>query len=229
MKVTNFGLDLKPGKYQYTPGIFNKLVEKFEPKKITPYTMEFLDGELEKSDAVIFDNKKKIDLLLIDLEKIEKRLTKTEDEKERKLLETIQNLLEKETLLCDIRFDEQESGILKHLQFVTFKPAVGKDKADDVPQLIEEVMKKAGIFLFYTAGKKEVHAWELKQGSTAIDAAGKIHSDLARGFIKAEIVSGRELDNFFNMAEAKTKGLVKQVDRDYPIQEGDIIEIKFNV
>ncbi len=59
--------------------------------------------------------------------------------------------------------------------------------------------------------------------------AGKIHSDLARGFIKADIVSYEDFLQVYNMQEARSKGLVKLVDRDYTIQEGDIIEIRFNI
>ena len=69
----------------------------------------------------------------------------------------------------------------------------------------------------------------MKKGEIVLEAAGKIHSDLKRGFIKAEVVNCKDLDNFFNMAEAKAKGLVKLVDRDYVMRENDIIEIRFNV
>ena len=59
--------------------------------------------------------------------------------------------------------------------------------------------------------------------------AGKIHTDLAKGFIKADIVSFNDFKDVFNLQEARTKGLVKLVGREYIIQEGDIIEIRFNV
>ena len=229
MKVAVFGLDIEPGKHKYVPREFDKLVKKFEPKKSTPYVIEFLDEDFDKADAIVFDSKKRLDLVLIDLEKVERRIPKVEDEKEKALLQKVQELLEKETLLCDVEFSPDEIAILRHLQFVTHKPALGKDSVDDQEKLIKEIMDKAGVFLFFTAGKKEVHAWELKAGSTAVEAAGKIHSDLARGFIKADIVNCSELDNFFNMAEARSKGLVVQVDKDYIVKSGDIIEIKFNV
>ena len=63
----------------------------------------------------------------------------------------------------------------------------------------------------------------------ALEAAGKIHSDLKRGFIKAEVTNCRDLDSFFNMAEARSRGFVKIVGKDYIVQKGDIIEIRFNV
>jgi len=74
-----------------------------------------------------------------------------------------------------------------------------------------------------------VHAWPVKENSDIVTCAGKIHSDLARGFIKAEIVSYEDLIRVYNWQEARTKGLVKLVDRDYTIRAGDVIEIRFNV
>ena len=68
-----------------------------------------------------------------------------------------------------------------------------------------------------------------RQDSDIVTCAGKIHSDLARGFIKADIVSYQDFMQVYNMQEARTKGLVKLVDRDYTIRAGDIIEIRFNV
>ena len=230
MKVSTFGLDdLAPGKQKYVPDEFKKLVAKFEPQKETPFTMEFVPEEFDKTDAVVFSDEKKLDLVLIDLEKIETRLQRSEDAKEKELLARCQKLLEGEQLLCDQDFSDQEQAMLKILMLVTFKPAVGIDSADDIKAVIEAVLDKSGYILFYTAGKKEVHAWLTKKGSTMVEAAGKIHSDLARGFIKADVVNIKRLDEFFNMAEAKAKGMVESVDRDRLIQSGDIIDVKFSV
>ena len=231
MKIFNLGLDIEPGKHKYKSEEFKKLVEKFSPQKVSPYSVEFIDTEAESSDAIAFDINKRLDLVLIDLEKIEKRLLRSEDEKEKELLARAQKVLEEEKLLCDIEFSNEEAEILKLLQLVTYKPCLGADspQIDKPDEVIRKVMDKAGILLFFTAGKKEVRAWGLKKGESILEAAGKIHSDLKRGFIKADITKIRDLDNFFNMAEARAKGLVKIVDRDYIVQEGDIIEIRFSV
>ncbi|MFH1519389.1 MAG: DUF933 domain-containing protein [Candidatus Omnitrophota bacterium] len=229
MKIFNFGLDIEPGKHKYQPEHWDKLVEKFSPQKVTPYPVEFITAEPESSDAIVFDLSKKLDLILIDLEKIEKRITRSEDEKEKQLLAKATGVLEGETLLSDIEFSPQEAETLKLLQLITYKPCLGMDKADQVDGVIGKVIGKAGIVLFFTAGKKEVRAWGIKKGENILEAAGKIHSDLKRGFIKADITKACDLDNFFNMAEAKSRGFVKTVGRDYIVQAGDIIEIRFNV
>ena len=229
MKIFNFGLDITPGKHKYKDKNFDKLVEKFSPQKLTPFVVEFIDDDIEKADTVVFNQDKKFDLVFIDLEKIEKRLEKTQDQKEKDLLSRAQKELEQEKLLCDIDFNEEELNILKLQQLVTLKPAVGKQEIDDLDELINEVIEKSGVLLFFTAGKKEVHTWSVEKGEIILEAAGKIHSDLKRGFIKGEVGNCKDLGSFFNWNEAKSRGFVKLVDKDYIMQENDIIEIRFNV
>ncbi len=229
MKIFNLGLNITPGKYKYKCQCFDKLAEKFSPQKISPYAVEFISDDIEKAEAIVFDITKKLDLIVIDLDKIEKRLLRVEDEKERIILKKAEKVLEEEKLLCSLRFEEEELNVFKLLQLVTYKPCLPCEKVSDINELIKEVIQISSICLFFTAGKKEVRAWSVKKGSSVLEAAGKIHSDLKRGFIKAEVVNGKDLDSFFNMAEAKSRGFVKVVDRDYIMQENDITEIRFSV
>jgi ribosome-binding ATPase YchF (GTP1/OBG family) len=229
MKIFNFGLAIDPGKYKYKLACMDKLVDKFSPQKVTAYSVEVTDTDLESCDAVIFNISKKLDFVLIDLEKVEKRIARAESQEEKDLLNKVQKSLEEEILISDQELSPGEKETLKTLQLVTLKPALGKEATEDVNQLIKEVLAKAGIILFFTAGKKDVRAWSLNKGLPVVEAAGRIHSDLKRGFIRAEVANCRDLDNFFNMAEARSKGLVKVVDKDYIMEENDIIEIKFNV
>jgi len=229
MKIFNLGLEIEPGKHKYKLEWVERLVEKFSPQKVSPYSVEFIDSEPESADAIVFDLSKKLDLVLIDLEKIEKRLLRAEDEGEKALLAKAQKFLEEEKLLSDIEFAPSELETFKLLQLVTPKPSLGVDRVYDVNELIKKLIDKAGILLFFTAGKKEVRVWSIKKGENVLEAAGKIHSDLKRGFIKAEVTNCKDLDSFFNMAEARSRGFVKIVGKDYIVGEGDIIEIRFNV
>ena len=86
-----------------------------------------------------------------------------------------------------------------------------------------------GLMSFLTAGEQEVRAWTIKKGTKAPQAAGKIHSDIERGFIRAEIVSYDDLIREGNMNAAKEKGLVRSEGKDYIMQEGDIVLFRFNV
>ena len=98
---------------------------------------------------------------------------------------------------------------------------------------LDKVIKKSydllGLMSFLTAGEPEVRAWTIKKGTKAPQAAGKIHSDIERGFIKAEVVSFEDLMKEGSMVAAREKGLVRQEGKEYIRQDGDIVLFKFNV
>ena len=86
-----------------------------------------------------------------------------------------------------------------------------------------------GLFSFFTAGEDECRAWTLRQGANAVDAAAAIHSDLARGFIRAEVVTYDDLMACGSMAEARKRGLLRSEGKTYAVRDGDVIEVLFNV
>lgn len=98
---------------------------------------------------------------------------------------------------------------------------------------LDKVIKKSydllGLMSFLTAGEPEVRAWTIKKGTKAPQAAGKIHSDIERGFIKAEVVSYFDLIEAGSMVNAREKGLVRSEGKEYIMQDGDIVLFKFNV
>ena len=98
---------------------------------------------------------------------------------------------------------------------------------------LDKVIKKSydllGLMSFLTAGEPEVRAWTIKKGTKAPQAAGKIHSDIERGFIKAEVVSFEDLMKEGSMVAAREKGLVRQEGKEYIMQDGEIVLFKFNV
>ena len=98
-----------------------------------------------------------------------------------------------------------------------------------VDQLIKSAYKMLGLMSFLTAGEKEVRAWTIPIGTKAPQAAGEIHSDIERGFIRAEIVSYDDLINAGSSAAAKEKGLTRLEGKEYVMQEGDIVNFRFNV
>ena len=115
----------------------------------------------------------------------------------------------------------------------------GEDKKEMLEALgleesgLDKVIKASydllGLMSFLTAGKKEVRAWTINKGTKAPQAAGKIHSDFERGFIKAEIVSYNDLIANGSYQKVKELGLVRLEGKEYVMQEGDIVEFKFNV
>ncbi|MCI8587336.1 MAG: redox-regulated ATPase YchF [Clostridia bacterium] len=96
-------------------------------------------------------------------------------------------------------------------------------------KLIKKSYDLLGLMSFLTAGEPEVRAWTIKKGTKAPQAAGKIHSDIERGFIKAEIVSYDDLIKEGNMVAVKEKGLLRSEGKEYIMQDGDIVLFKFNV
>ncbi len=98
-----------------------------------------------------------------------------------------------------------------------------------VDKLIKSAYKMLGLMSYLTAGEKEVRAWTIPMGTKAPQAASVIHSDIERGFIRAEIVSYDDLISAGSEKEAKEKGLTRLEGKDYIMQEGDIVNFRFNV
>ena len=96
-------------------------------------------------------------------------------------------------------------------------------------RLIEAGYSLLGLISYLTAGPKEVRAWTIAKGTKAPQAAGKIHSDFERGFIRAEIVSFDDLMECGSMAAARERGLVRSEGKDYVMQDGDVTLFRFNV
>jgi len=96
-------------------------------------------------------------------------------------------------------------------------------------QLIVSAYDLLGLMTFLTAGEKEVRAWTVERGAKAPQAAGKIHSDIERGFIRAEIVNYNDYVQYKTMEALRTAGLVRQEGKDYVMQDDDVVNFKFNV
>ncbi|MFZ5591061.1 MAG: redox-regulated ATPase YchF [Bacillota bacterium] len=96
-------------------------------------------------------------------------------------------------------------------------------------RLARAIYHALGLISFFTVGEDEVKAWTIKRGTVAQKAAGKIHSDIERGFIRAEVVAYADLERLGSMAGVKDAGLSRLEGRDYIVQDGDIINFRFNV
>ena len=96
-------------------------------------------------------------------------------------------------------------------------------------RLIKESYSLLGLISFLTAGQPEVRAWTIRRGTKAPQAAGKIHSDIERGFIRAEVIAFDDLMAVGSMAAAKEKGLIRSEGKDYEMKDGDIVLFRFNV
>ncbi len=123
---------------------------------------------------------------------------------------------------------EMEVSELSDAEEAEFLQSMGiEEPARNV--LIRETYKALGLISFITAGEPEVRAWTIRKGTKAVDAAGTIHSDLARGFIRAEVANAREVVAAGGWEEAKRKGVTQLQGKDYVMQDGDVVYIRFKV
>lgn len=230
MKIGYTGLDLPEGKTKCRDAIVEALTEKFCPAKVSPYFFDFMPGAYEQAEAIAVSADAILDLLILDMEKLETRLGRTECEDERAVLRRSLTHLEASRPLCDMTDLNGDRAALRELGPHSLKPTVVWDApAVDPSDVGRAAMAKAGMMFFYTAGKQEVHAWFVEKNADAVTCAGRIHSDLARGFIKAELVSFSELMTAHNLNDARSNGLTRLVDRDFPVPEESVLDIRFNV
>ena len=102
-------------------------------------------------------------------------------------------------------------------------------KESGLDKLIAASYRLLGLISYLTAGEKETRAWTIKVGTKAPQAAGKIHTDFERGFIKAEVVNYKDLLDCGSYNGAKEKGLVRMEGKDYVMKDGDVVLFRFNV
>ena len=102
-------------------------------------------------------------------------------------------------------------------------------KESSLNRLIRFTYDYGNLISFFTAGEKEIHSWQIKKGTTAVKAAGVIHSDFEKGFIRAEVISFEDLKKAGSEAAAKKEGLYRLEGKDYIVQDGDIIIFRFNI
>jgi len=102
-------------------------------------------------------------------------------------------------------------------------------KEPGINRLARTIYNKLNLISFFTSGEDEVKAWTIRMGTNAKKAAGKIHSDIERGFIRAEVVKYEDLHQLGSMAKVKEKGLFRLEGKEYIVQDGDIINFRFNV
>jgi ribosome-binding ATPase YchF (GTP1/OBG family) len=109
-----------------------------------------------------------------------------------------------------------------------FLELAGADESG-LQQVIRKSFEALNLISFFTKNEKEVRAWTVKRGTSAPQAAGQIHTDFERGFIKADVVSFKRFLEFGSDSALKSAGLMRQEGKDYIVQDGDIIYFRFNI
>ena len=205
----------------------HKLVEA---KKKVGVQIEIVDEEsLVDAQAILVSNERRVDLVLKDLELIETRLGRNPEEAEKSGLLKLQTALESEQLVREVQGlrDEERSALTIH-GFVTSKPVISasaEELADPDPLLLR-AYSEAGYISFLTVGGKENRAWEIRRGNTAWEAAAAIHSDIQKGFIRAEIINWEDFEANGGETGAKRAGKQRLETKSYVMQDYDITNFR---
>jgi ribosome-binding ATPase YchF (GTP1/OBG family) len=107
--------------------------------------------------------------------------------------------------------------------------AAFREGASALEEVVRRLSEELGLISFFTAGDKETRAWTLRRGQTAIEAAATIHTDLARGFIRCEVIRWEDLAEAESHAEAARRGLQRLEGKTYVVQDGDVLNVRFNI
>lgn len=210
-------------KYQFEIDILGKVKKVLEEGK-SARTIEFTEEEKTIiEDTYLLTNKPILYIANVS----EDMLENAETQEYVKQVKEYANLEKAQVIPLCVKIEEELSSL------------EGQDKKEMLEALgleesgLDKVIKASydllGLMSFLTAGEPEVRAWTIKKGTKAPVAAGKIHSDIQRGFIRAEIVSFRDLVDCGSTNSAKEKGLMRSEGKDYIMQDGDIVLFRFNV
>lgn len=232
MKICVIGLDGIPvGKHNVKDPRLD-LVDKITKAKKKTYVQVEVVGkdDVYNADAVLAISDMKADLVLGDLEFVETRLSRAEAQQEKELLARLKGALENEQALCDVALNEEDKKALTAYSVVTARPAVfaSPEEASDASVLLAKTLARAGFISFFTTGEKETRAWLIRQGTSAWDAAGAIHSDIQRGFIRAEIIAYDDFLACQGETSAKQAGKMRLEPKEYVMKDTDIATFRFN-
>ncbi len=232
MKISAFGITaIALGKHNVKDLKLDQADKLVKAKKKTYPQIELISGELAiDADVIILSQDAKMDLILKDLEFMETRLAKNPPAAEKIILEKMKAALEKEEFISVLGLTAAEKEVISGYGLFTLKPVVviKNEELEDFGALLARVLVESKYICFLTVGDKENRSWLIKQGTTAWEAAGAIHSDIQQGFIRAEIISFNDFIAAGGETQAKQAGKMRLEQKDYLIQDGDLTNFRFN-
>ncbi len=232
MKLALFGISqLKLGKHNLKDPRLDQADKLVEADKKAHAQLDVIgEEELLDADAILALTDNKADLILKDLEFVETRLGRDPQPGERAALETIQKLLESEHFLFQAGLAPEILQAVAAHSFYTNKPITVASPEDlqNPDALLLRAFAEAGYISFLTVGGKENRAWPIRKGITAWEAAGTIHTDLQKGFIRAEVTSFEDFLAAGGEAQAKRAGKQRLETKQYIMQDYDLVNFRFN-
>ena len=232
MKIALFGIsEIKLGKHNLKDPRLDQADKLVEADKKTHAQVDVIgEEELLDADAILATHENKADLILKDLEFVETRLGRDPQAAERAALEKIKGLLEGERFLFNAGLSADEVQAIAAHSFCTNKPIAVAEKSElaDAEKLLLRAFREAGYIAFLTVGGKENRAWPIRKGLTAWEAAGTIHTDIQKGFIRAEIIGFDDFVTAGGETQAKRAGKQRLETKQYVMQDYDLVNFRFN-
>ena len=232
MKISVFGIAGIPhGKHNLKDPRLDEADKLVEAAKKTYAQVEVVGEEdALEADAILASRERFPDLILTDLEFIETRLGRTPPPVEQAALQKYQAKLEQEICVSRVVLSPEEQQAVVVHRFHTARPVVVATDAElqDLEALKLRAFKEAGYICFLTVGGKENRAWAIRQGTTAWEAAGSIHTDMQKGFIRAEIIGFEDFRQAGGEALAKRAGKQRLETKNYVVQDYDLVNFRFN-
>ena len=231
MKIALFGItDIKLGKHNLKDPRLDQADKLVEADKKTHAQADVIgEDEMLDADAILALHENKADLILKDLEFVETRLGRDPQPAERTVLEKIKSLLESEQFLFTSGLSSQELQTVAAHSFYTNKPIsiAGREELQNPDALLLRAFADSGYISFLTVGGKENRAWPIRKGTSAWDAAGTIHTDIQKGFIRAEIISFADFIQAGGETQAKRAGNQRLELKQYVVQDYDLVNFRF--
>jgi len=232
MKIALIGIsEIKVGKHNLKDPRFDQTDKMVEADKKTYAQVDVLgDDQLLDADAILASQEGKAELILKDLEFVETRLGRDPQPAERAALLKIQALLESEKFLFGSNLAPEDLAAVAAHSFYTNKPITVATPEDlqNPDALLLRAFREAGYICFLTVGGKENRAWPIRAGTTALDAAGSIHTDMQKGFIRAEIIGFADFVAAGGEVQAKRAGKQRLETKGYVMQDYDLTNFRFN-
>lgn len=232
MKIGVFSIPGIPlGKHNVKDPRLDQVDKLVKAKKKTYLQVELVGSDsILEADAVVVLDDNRADLILADLEFVETRLSRATEDQEKVLLNKLKAALEKEVFINGMEINQQEQQLMASYNLITDKPVIvsQKQEIEDLDLLLMRILKEAGFISFFTAGEKETRAWLIKKGASAWEASGEIHSDIQKGFIRAEIIAFEDYINSGGETPAKQAGKLRLEQKDYIMQDCDLVNFRFS-
>jgi hypothetical protein len=232
MKIALFGIsEIKLGKHNLKDQRLDQADKLVEADKKTYAQIDVVnEEELIDADAILASADNKADLILKDLEFVETRLGRDPQPAERAALEKIKGLLESEQFLFNSALAPEDLQAVAAHNFFTSKPISVAPPQDfqNPDALLLRAFREAGYISFLTVGGKENRAWPIRKAITALEAAGTIHTDLQKGFIRAEIIAFDDFIAAGGETQAKRAGKQRLETKQYIMQDYDVVNFRFN-